>query len=108
ALAASAVGPWLMEVLLGPGYRVAPLVLGGLTVTAALLALLTLTGAATLALGGHRAYAAGWLVATACSAAVLLLPGDLEARVVSSLALGPMVGVAVHASWVRRVVRVRR
>lgn len=93
--AAAAVGPWLMSTL-GEDYRVAPMVLAGLTLAAAGMALLTLTGAAVLAIGSHRAYAAGWLVATATSALVLLLPGGLEARTVASLAAGPVVGVVVH------------
>ncbi|MCU1432634.1 MAG: hypothetical protein JWP95_1739 [Actinotalea sp.] len=108
AVAAALVGPWLMVVLLGEGSRVEPLVLGLLTLAAAVLGLLTLSGAATLALGGHRAYAAGWLVATACSAVLLLVPGELEARVVTSLAVGPLAGVAVHALWFRGALRGQR
>lgn len=107
AVAAALVGPWLMEVV-REGYRVDPVVLGGLTLTAALVALLTLTGAATLALGGHRAYALGWLTATVCSALVLLLPGSVAARTVASLAVGPVFGVLVHVVWVRRALRGRR
>lgn len=104
AVAAALVGPWLMA-LIRPEYRVDSLVLGALTLTAAGLALLTLTGAATLALGRHRAYATGWLVATACSAAVLLIPGTLEIRVVASLAAGPLTGVLVHVASMRRGLR---
>ena len=107
AAAAALVGPWLMA-LIRPEYRVEPLVLGALTLTAAVLALLTLTGAATLALGRHRAYAAGWLVATVCSTAVLLLPGALEGRVIASLGAGPLVGVLVHVAAVRRALRADR
>ena len=108
ALAAALVGPWLMVTMLGPDSRVEPHVLGLLTLAAAVLGLLTLSGAATLALGGHRAYAAGWFAATACSALVLLVPGDLATRVVLSLLTGPLVGVGVHALWVRGALRVRR
>ena len=64
--------------------------------------------AATLALDGHRTYALGWLAATVCSAAVLLLPGSLEGRVVASLAVGPVVGIAIHALWVGRALQRRR
>jgi len=108
ALAAALVGPWLMAVLLGEGYRVGPLVLGALTLTAALLALLTLTGAAALSLDGHRAYAVGWFVATVCSTVVLLLPGNVETKVVMSLAAGPAIGVVVHVAWIRRALQRRR
>lgn len=100
--AAALVGPWLMATVLGPDYRVAGGVLAALTASACALALLTLTGAALLALGRHRAYAAGWLVATAVSAAVLLAPWSIEVRAVVSLAAGPLVGVLVHAVAVRR------
>lgn len=108
AAAAALVGPWLMETLLGEGYRVGPAALAGLTLTAALLALLTMTGAACLALDDHRGYAAGWLIATACSATVLLLPGTLTVRVIASLAVGPVVGTLVHAARIRGVSRSQR
>lgn len=102
AVAAALVGPWLMAAILGPDYRVSGALLAGLMAGACALALLTLTGAAVLALGRHRAYAAGWLVATAVSAGVLLAPGSLAVRAVLSLAVGPLVGVVVHAVAVRR------
>ncbi|MBU5424043.1 hypothetical protein KQI48_15345 [Cellulomonas hominis] len=106
--AAALVGPWLMAVVLGPDYRVSPGLLAGLTASACALALLTLTGAAVLALGRHAAYALGWLAATVVSAALLVLPGDLNPRAVLSLAVGPLVGVLVHAFVVRReIVRAR-
>jgi O-antigen/teichoic acid export membrane protein len=108
AVAAALVGPWLMTLIFGPGYRVDGAVLGGLTLSAVLLALLTLTGAATIALGGHRAYAAGWVLATVVCAAALLLPGELAARVVLSLALGPATGLVVHVAHVRRALKARR
>lgn len=106
--AAALLGPWLMEVLLGPDYRVAGGVLAALTMTAALLALLTLTGAAALALDGHRPFAVGWGLATAVSAATLLLPGPLAVRIALSLATGPLVGLAVHVAHVRGALSGRR
>ncbi|WP_158372266.1 hypothetical protein [Cellulosimicrobium cellulans] len=108
AAAAALVGPWLMAAVLGPAYRVPGGVLAGLTASAVALGLLTLTGAAVLALGRHRAYAAGWVVATAVSAVVLLMPGSLELRAVLSLSCGPLVGVLVHAAAVRRATAGRR
>lgn len=102
AAAAALVGPWLMAAVLGPDYRVSGALLAGLMASACALALLTLTGAAVLALGRHRAYAAGWLVATAVSTGMLLAPGSLAVRAVLSLAVGPLVGVAVHAVAVHR------
>ena len=99
--AAALLGPWLMTVVLGVDYRVAGGVLAALTMTAALLALLTLSGAATLALDGHRAFAVGWGLATVVSAAALLVPGPLAVRIAVSLAAGPLVGLVVHVSHVR-------
>ncbi len=97
AILAAALGPWIMRTLFGAAYDVNGLLLGALTGAAALLAVLTLTGAAVLALDRHRAYAAGWGLATLTTCSVLLLPLDLEPRVVLALALGPLVGIAVHA-----------
>ena len=64
-----------------------------------LVAVLTNSGAATVALDRHGVYLAGWLVATAVSALVLLAPGSLDSRVLSSLVAGPLAGIAVHAGW---------
>ncbi|MCC2308738.1 hypothetical protein [Cellulomonas chengniuliangii] len=96
ALLAVAVGPWLMRALFGTAYHVDGLLLGALTGAAAMLAVLTLTGAAVLALDKHKAYASSWGLATLVTVAVLLLPLDLEARAVLALALGPLAGVALH------------
>jgi O-antigen/teichoic acid export membrane protein len=108
AVAAALVGPWIMTTLFGEGYHVPPLVLAGLTLTAALMALLTLTGSAVLALGKHQAFVLGWLAATVCSAASLPMPGELSTRVVVSLAVGPVVGIVVHVLWMRRALRAER
>lgn len=89
-------GPWLLHVI-NPGYDVAGPVFAGLVLAAGLVAALTLTGAATVALEHHVVYLVGWLAATAVSALVLLAPGSLEARVLTSLVAGPVVGIAVHA-----------
>lgn len=92
------VGPWLLHVI-NPTYDVSGGVFAGLVLAAGLVAALTLTGAATVALDRHAVYLAGWLVATAASWLVLLAPGSLEGRVLVSLAAGPAVGIAVHVGW---------
>lgn len=102
--AAASVGPGLMRVI-RDDYGVPSLELAGLTFAAALLALLTLTGAATLALGRHGRYAGGWAAATLVSLAILLLPMAMEPRAVLSLAIGPIVGIVVHASALSRAPR---
>jgi len=92
---AALVGPWLMDVVLDQ--QIGSAVLAGLTGAGALLALLTLTGTAVLALGRHRAYSAGWAVASILAVVLLLLPGSLEQRVLVSLWVSPLVGAAIHA-----------
>ena len=89
------LGPLLLHVI-NPAYDVSGGVFAGLVLTAGLVAVLTITGAATVALDRHGVYLAGWLVATAVSALVLLAPGSLESRVLSSLVAGPLAGIAVH------------
>jgi hypothetical protein len=92
---AALVGPWLMDVVLHQ--QIGSAVLAALTGAGALLALLTLTGTAVLALGRHRAYSTGWAVASILAVVLLLLPGSLEQRVLVSLWVSPLVGAAIHA-----------
>lgn len=96
AAAAYFVGPWLMVLLFGPDYAVAPWVLAGLTAAAAVLALLTLTGGMCVALNRHRVSSLGWVCAGALTLVILLLPLDAELRAVTSLLLGPALGVTIH------------
>lgn len=99
AVAAALVGPYIM-LIFGPGYAVNGWLLGALTLAAAFLAVLTLTGTAAMALGRHRLYLAGWVVATAVSVSILFLPGTLNHLVVVSLFSGPVAGALVHAAGV--------
>lgn len=96
AAAAYFIGPWLMVLLFGSDYHVAPWVLAGLTVAAAVLALLTLTGGMCVALNRHHVSSTGWLVASAVSLLVLVLPLDADVRAVLSLLAGPLLGVVIH------------
>ncbi|MGY4643110.1 hypothetical protein [Cellulomonas sp. URHB0016] len=104
AALAAVLGPWLMTTLFGPAYEVAPGILAALMVAASTVAVLTLTGAAVLALGRHGAYAAGWIVAACTSLLLLFVDLPLDQRAVVSLALGPLVGIGVHALAVRSAV----
>ncbi len=101
ALAAWPIGPWALRIV-NPDYHLDGPVFAGLVLGAGLVALLTVTGAAAIALDHHTVYLAGWLAATAATVATLLLPWGLEARVVASLLVGPIVGVAVHLVWGRQ------
>ncbi|MDX1886748.1 hypothetical protein [Mycolicibacterium sp. 120270] len=95
-VAAGVFGPWLLRVAFGEEYRAGGGLLAWLTGAAIAIALLTLTGAATVAAALHRAYAAGWIGATVAAMLLLLLPVGLETRTVIALLCGPIVGIAVH------------
>jgi O-antigen/teichoic acid export membrane protein len=95
-VAAAAVGPWLLRVAFGPQYQAGGALLGWLTGAAVAIALLTLTGAATVAAALHRAYSLGWVGATVASGLLLLLPLPLPTRTVLALLCGPLAGIAVH------------
>lgn len=100
--AAGLVGPWLLRAGFGEQYRADGALLAWLTAAAVAIALLTLTGAATVAAAMHRTYATGWVSATAAAVLLLLLPLDLETRTVVALLCGPLVGITVHLialSW---------
>ncbi|RYB95250.1 hypothetical protein EUA93_13440 [Nocardioides oleivorans] len=102
SLLAWAIGPWLMSTIFGADYRVDGWVLGLLTFSATLLAVLTVTGATCQATNRHAVFLGGWLVATASTLVLLLLPGTLEQRSVTALLGGPAVGLLLHvASLVR-------
>jgi hypothetical protein len=105
AVLAAAVGPWLMRTLFGPAYDVEPWLLGVLTLGATALAVLTMTGAATLAAGRHASYAGGWVLATVLGIASLLLPLGLDERVAVGLLAGPLLGTLVHVVALVRYTR---
>lgn len=102
AVLAFVAGPWLLTLLYGPDYLVGPWTMAGLVLAAGMLALITLTGAVSLALDRHRAYSGGWIAATLVAIAVLLLPFDIELRAVLALVIGPAVGLVVHLVALRR------
>ena len=101
-IAAALLGPWLIRTAFGADYEAGPALLAWLTAAAVSVALLTLTGAATVAAALHRAYAAGWVGATVAAALLLTLPLDLPTRTVVALLCGPLVGIAVHLFALQR------
>ena len=101
-VAAGVFGPWLLRNAFGAEYRADGALLAWLTAAAIAIALLTLTGAATVAAALHRAYSLGWVSATLVSTALLLLPSAIETRTVIALMCGPLVGIAVHLSALAR------
>jgi O-antigen/teichoic acid export membrane protein len=99
---AGLLGPWLLRTAFGPEYLASGALLAWLTTAAIAIALLTLTGAATVAAALHRAYAVGWVGATLASTLLLLLPTSLVTRTVVALLCGPVVGIVVHLVALRR------
>ncbi|MGE0216921.1 hypothetical protein [Mycolicibacterium sp.] len=100
---AAAFGPWLLREAFGPEYGADGTLLAWFTAAAVAIALLTLTGAATVAAALHRAYSAGWLCATVAAGLLLLLPLDLEVRTVVALLCGPLLGIGLHLGALARV-----
>ena len=70
--------------------------------SAGLVAVLCVTGAAVLARGSHRLFAAGWVVSSVVMVAVALVPLPFTWRLALTLLVGPAVGVGVHAAGLLR------
>jgi O-antigen/teichoic acid export membrane protein len=104
-LAAGLLGPWLIRVAFGDEYSPGGLLLAWLTAGAVAIALLTVTGAATVAAALHRSYSIGWVGATVVSTALLTLPLPLTDRTVVALLCGPLVGIVVHLAALARAAR---
>jgi O-antigen/teichoic acid export membrane protein len=104
-VAAGVVGPWLLRAGFGPQYHASSELLAWLTGAAVAIAMLTLTGAATVAAALHRAYSLGWVAATAASGLLLMLPLPLQTRTVVALLCGPLVGIGVHLVALARAAR---
>lgn len=92
------LGPWLLRVGFGEDYVTSGALLGWLTAGAVAIAVLTVTGAATVAAALHRAYSLGWVGATVAAAGLLMLPMELEHRTIVALLCGPLIGIAVHVA----------
>jgi hypothetical protein len=103
ALLAFIVEPWLLRALWGARYLVDGPTCAGVVFTAGLTAALCISGPATLAAGRHSAYLFGWAVAAALTVGMLFLPLPLVPRTLLAIAVGPLVGIAVHVSALSRI-----
>lgn len=102
ALAAWAIGPWLMVTIYGdPGFWVPGPFLAVLTFASAWMGSLMITGAAALASEKHGLYVIGWVVASVVAFAVLALPLPLEVVVSAALIAGPLSGGIIHTLALR-------
>lgn len=104
SVAWAVIGPPVLRVL-GSAYDVSAGVFVLLAAGATCVALVTLSGAMCLATDEHRWFTAGWLLALVAAVAVLLAPWALTDRVVASLFVGPLVGMAVHLMAIARSAR---
>lgn len=96
AVAGWVAGPPLLRVVFGPGYELSGAAMSWLAVAAVVMLGLMLTGMATVALDQDAGSTLGWLVATATTIGVLLLPVGVVERCVLAMVVGPVVGIAVH------------
>ncbi|GAB32492.1 hypothetical protein [Gordonia otitidis] len=103
AIAAWAIGSWLLTHIFGADFALGGAAIALFMLGATALGLLTVTGAATLSVGAHRWYAAGWWAAAVACAALLVVPIEVTDRVALSLVLGPLAGVGVHLARLVRV-----
>lgn len=98
ALLAWLVGPPIIVAIAGDEFAVSGELLAGLVLASVPTAWLALSGAVVLSQSRHAVYAAGWSVAAAVGVVLMfVIPGDLAVRTVVALAVGPVVGFAVHA-----------
>jgi len=102
ALVVGFVGPWIMRLLFGSQYVMSGLMLGCLTFATVSVALLTISGTATIAVGAHRAYLVGWLLGAGATVALLFaLPLAGVGKVIAAVLVGPLFGVLVHLWAIR-------
>lgn len=117
AVAAWLIGPWLFPII----YERKPeaiqaydavnqgWILGGLTFASTIMALLVLSGTATIALNAHRLYISGWVVGAAVTTVLLfLLPLDLIPRAMVALYIGPALGFLTHLGGMVLIARSNR
>ncbi|TFB91042.1 hypothetical protein [Cryobacterium sp. HLT2-28] len=90
------IGRQLLIFIFGPAYSMDALFIGGATVAAGFVGVISISGAAALARGHHRAYTGGWLLAALVTSVMLFLPIDITERVLLALLIGPVVGTMVH------------
>ncbi len=102
ASAAYVVGPWLLRLLFGSSFVIEPGLMALLVVAAGLLNVQTVSGSAVLALGRHKVYSVGWVLATVGALLILSIPFDVGTRTVLALILGPIVGIGVNAFSIAR------
>jgi len=100
SLALGLAGPPLLR-LLKPAYHLDGGTVALLALGATAIGVVAVTGNVVLAAKQHRWYTAGWTVAIATAVAILLIPGAVQTRVITSLIVGPLCGAVVHLVGLR-------
>ena len=95
-------GAAAFEIFIGDEFALTTAALVPLVVSSGFIGALCVTGPALLALGLHRRYAAGWVVASLVSIAALFVPLSLEGKAALALSAGPLVGLALHLWFLLR------
>ena len=75
--------------------------LGTLTFASGFMAVLMITGAATLAVNRHIAYTLGWVVAALVAIALMFVPQPVEIKTLLALYGGPLAGLLIHFTALR-------
>ncbi len=94
-------GEQVMRLVFGAEFDLAPGVLVALIASSGLIGALFVSGSAVLARNAHGLYAAGWVVASVVTLALLFVPIDLPLRAAIALAVGPLAGLVVHLGGLR-------
>lgn len=94
-------GPTLLDWVGGTDGQLEGGAVAALVASSALVGMITVSGAATLAKDGHRAYVGGWLIAALVTTLLMVVPVELITRVVAALTIGPLVGLVVHVVALR-------
>ncbi len=96
ALLVALVGPWLLPLLLGPGFVLSPLTGAWLAVGSAGLVLMVVVGLALLAQDQHVAAAYGWAGALVAAVVLVAAAPTTASAIVLAAAISPWVGALLH------------
>ncbi len=99
---AVAVGGPLLRLSMGDGFEISRVQAAILVGSAGLLAMLTVSGLAFVAMDRHLTAMTGWALAVLATVAALLLPMGLTTRVLVAVLVGPGIPVLVHGVLLSR------
>ena len=101
AAVAAAAGDAVLRVSAGSGFDITASEAAALVVSATLIAMLSLSSIAFVAMDRHLVATLGWALAVLVSLVVLVLPVDPDRVVVVSALVGPVLPLAIHAAILR-------